>query len=294
MNILTSDKYHGTWEYRQYKDWAESAQAANHDTWLDGMPVTVPLYKFLREIKAKRPHIILRMDNRPTCRVSIDADHGYKVFNTLSIAYPDTPDRRVGQVHYDDGNYHVMSPRIRNEKFRKGSDGYHTKKSKDITKMVKVALQFLKPFTFDELMEDYDHLRNMAIESVRDPARSTLRSKLGIDANEIATEIAHMIATGYAPATARFKEAVDLMASEGAELRRLRDYKPRTCFVWAKQNSLMYKYSDASEPAVEVTSMSDVPEHIRDKLALLNIAEERSAIADVGVRLTPSVFWVFV
>ncbi len=85
-----------------------------------------------------------------------------------------------------------------------------------------------------------------------------------------------------------------MLQTDGAELRRLRSYKPRTCFVWSKQNSLMYKYGDSSEPAVEVTNMNDVPEHIRDKLALLNIAEERSAIPDVGVRVSSSVFWIFV
>ena len=83
------------------------------------------------------------------------------------------------------------------------------------------------------------------------------------------------------------------MASEGAELKRLRDYKPRTCFVWAKQNSLCYKYSDSAD-VMEITSMADLPEVIANKLAVLNIAEEGSAIPDVGMRVNKAMFWVFV
>lgn len=294
MEILTSDKYFGSWNYSTYKDWADEAKQAGHKWWVDGIPVSANLYNFLFEIKAKRSQVRLRVDRRPTCHIDIDHDNSYRVFNDVGITFPDTPDRSVGFVSYSDGTYRVQHDSITNEKYASYSDGYNIRKSKDIKKMVKVAMQYLKPLGFDKIMEDNERSLEHALASVRDPARSKLRSKLSVNADDIATEIAHMIATGYVPTTPQFKEAIDVMASEGAELRRLRDYKPRTCFVWAKQNSLMYKYSDASEPAVEVTNMNDVPEHIRDKLALLNIAEERSAIADVGVRVSSSVFWIFV
>ena len=72
------------------------------------------------------------------------------------------------------------------------------------------------------------------------------------------------------------------------------NYKPRMCFLWSKQNSLMYKYSDSNEAPVEITNLNDLPENLRNKLAMLNIAEEGSAIPDVGVRCANSCFWVFV
>ena len=76
-------------------------------------------------------------------------------------------------------------------------------------------------------------------------------------------------------------------------MKRLKDYAPRVCFVWAKQNSLVYKYEDSSE-SVEITDFNDLPEILNTKLGVLNIAQEGSAIPDVGVRVNPCTFWVFV
>ena len=177
--------------------------------------------------------------------------------------------------------------------FRSGNDGYRIRKSKDMRKMVKVARQFLKPFTVEEVLNHNRHALNAALFDVRDPARNKFREKLSIDMNDIADEIAHMLALGYQPSTKSFREALDVMRSEGAELKRLKDYAPRVCFVWAKQNSLVYKYEDSSE-SVEITDLNDLPELLNTKLGVLNIAQEGSAIPDVGVRVNASTFWVFV
>jgi hypothetical protein len=80
--------------------------------------------------------------------------------------------------------------------------------------------------------------------------------------------------------------------TEGAELRRMQDYKPRACFVWVKPNSLSYKFTEDKE-VTECTQMGDVPELIRNKLAVLQIAKNGDTIADVGVRVSDITYWVF-
>ena len=133
---------------------------------------------------------------------------------------------------------------------------------------------------------------NTGIYHLREPAQEKLHQKMGIERSVIAQEVAHMIASGYVPSTKAFKDAVDLIAQEGAELRRMQDYKPRACFVWVKPNSLSYRFTDETQ-VTECTSMDDVPEFVRNKLAVLQIAKNGDAIADVGMRVSDITYWVF-
>jgi hypothetical protein len=115
---------------------------------------------------------------------------------------------------------------------------------------------------------------------------------MNIHNDEVMQEVAHMIASGYVPRTDQFKKALDLMMTEGAELKRMQDYKPRACFVWVKPHSLVYRFIEDRE-ATECTKLDDVPELIRNKLAVLQIASNEDAIADVGVRVSDVNYWVF-
>lgn len=292
--ILNTDEFIGEHIHRHYKDTADTALKHNHEWWVDGIPVSKPLHAFITAFRAKRPaKIVLRVDGSAGTHLQTSDGH-YWVWDRVGVAYPDIPVYKVGDIATEDGAYLVKSPRIINDKFKSDTDGRRTKKTKDLVKAVKNALQFLKPMTLEEIVGRNKYPLNNALDSVRSPARSKLRDKLSINMDDVATEVMNMLASGYKPVSGSFAAAIDLMQTEGAELRRLQNYKPRTCFVWVKQQSLVYKYSDSDEPAVEITNMSDMPEHLRDKLSMLNIADEGSAIADVGVRINAHCFWVFV
>ena len=289
--MITRENFVGRRDYANFVRHCEAAVKVNHAFWFNDVPVTKQLRDFLNEIKARWFNVQICIDY-PAISASTADDH-YWVYNRVGITSADTPDMRVGWVMFANNEYNVQSPRIENEKFSSHNDGYRIRKSKDMKKMVKVARQFLKPPTVQDVYVNSQPMLNEALYNVRDPARSRFRDKLAINMDDIADEVAHMLALGYEPSTKSFKEAIDLMRSEGAELKRLKDYAPRTCLVWAKQNSLVYKYSDEAE-AVEITDLNDLPEVLNTKLGVLNIAQERSAIPDVGVRVNASTFWVFV
>jgi hypothetical protein len=185
-----------------------------------------------------------------------------------------------------------MSERIENEKFSSGSLGYNIRQSKDMAKALKIALQFLKPLDYDDIQDRCTGALNSGLYNLRDPARSKIRESMNIHNDEVMQEVAHMIASGYTPRTDQFKKALDLMMTEGAELKRMQDYKPRACFVWVKPHSLVYRFTEDRE-ATECTKLDDVPELIRNKLAVLQIASNEDAIADVGVRVSDVNYWVF-
>jgi len=292
--MITRENYVGRIDFGRFNRKSESAKENEHKHWIDGIPVTQQFLSFIREVRCRWPSMVLCVDAQKFQRLLSPSGEPYDVYNYVGVASPDALHMRVGALLMSEDSYGVESKRIENEKFASHSDGYHIRKSKDMKKVLKIARQFIKPPTFQDVLNEGAYSANAAISEIRDPARARFKEKLNIDMNEVADEVANMVASGYIPATKSFREALDVLHKEGAELKRLKDYTPRKCFVWAKQNSLIYKFDEPNAEAVEITNLSDIPEMLSSKLAVLNVAEEMSAIPDVGVRVTNATYWVFV
>ena len=57
--------------------------------------------------------------------------------------------------------------------------------------------------------------------------------------------------------------------------------------------SINEEYQPHTGEPVVAYKLDDVPEDIRNKVAVLQIGEDGHAIMDVGVKVTPTTFWVF-
>ena len=295
----TQETYVGLVAFNHFEDVVERAKEKGWAHWIGDIPVHKELLAFYKAFKDKRYNIVPCVDvgTKVIWKRDQDGDvtDNVSVYQTLGITFPDTPNFRVGKliVTTEEGVvYCVESEKIENEKYSSGSDGYNIRQSKDMKKALKVAVQFLKPLDYDDVMDRSSHLFRVGLANLRDTARFKLHDKLDIGRIDMAQEVAHMIASGYVPSTTAFKNALDLLMTEGAELRRMQDYKPRACFVWVKPTSLAYRFAEDKE-AIECTQMDDVPELIRNKLAVLQIAKNGEAIADVGVRVSDITYWVF-
>jgi hypothetical protein len=294
----TRENFVGNIDFDRFQRNAEKARELGHEHWIGDIPVRKEMVAFFKAFKDKRYNIVPCIDDN-TKTIWKRNDDGESiavpVYNTLGITFPDATDFRSGKLHImgdAEVQYCVESKKIENEKYACHSDGYNIRQSKDIKKALKVAMTYLKPLTYDDILDRCRDPLHRGIEHLRSPARERLHERLSIQRNDIAQEVAHMIASGYVPSTPSFKIAVDLIAQEGAELRRMQDYKPRACFVWVKPNSLSYKFTDETQ-VTECTSMDDVPEFVRNKLAVLQIAKNGDAIADVGMRVSDITYWVF-
>lgn len=296
----TKENFIGKIDFDRFQNNVEKARAANHEHWIGDIPVHPELLKFFKAFKAKRYNIVPCVDGKTQTTWKRDGDGetiGISIYHELGITFPDTTDFRSGAMFVaDDGKneitYCVRADDIENEKYSCNSDGYHIRQSKDMAKALKVAMKFLAPLDYDDIHDKCIGALNTGIYHLREPAQEKIHKGLAIDRIVIAQEIAHMIASGYQPNTEVFKNALDMWAREGAELKRMQDYKPRACLVWVKPNSLSYKFTE-DRVVTECTSMDDVPEFIRNKLAVLQIAKNGDAITDVGVRVSDITYWVF-
>ena len=295
----TQENFIGQIGFDRFQRNVETARTNNHEHWIGDIPVRKEMVAFFKALKDKRYNIVPCVDKSSTVFWKRDAEGesiGIPVFDKLGITFPDAKDFRSGSIiiAHDgtDMQYCVESDKIENEKYASHSDGYNIRQSKDMKKALKIAMTYLKPLGYDDILDRCRNQLSNGIENLRSPARERLHERLSIQRNDIAQEVAHMIASGYIPSTPAFKTAVDLLVNEGAELKRMQDYKPRACFVWVKPNSLSYKFTDEMQ-VTECTSMDDVPEFVRNKLAVLQIAKNGDAIADVGVRVSDITYWVF-
>ena len=295
----TRENFVGNIDFDRFQRNAEKARELGHEHWIGDIPVHKEMVVFFKAFKDKRYNIIPCVDTN-TKTIWKRGDDGESIavpiYETLGITFPDATDFRTGKIHVmhegDNTFYCVESKKIENEKYACTSDGYNIRQSKDLKKALKIALQFLKPLGYDDVLNNCRDPLHRGIENLRSPAREKLHERLSVQRSDMAQEVAHMIACGYVPSTKAFKDAVDLLVNEGAELKRMQDYKPRACFVWVKPNSLSYKFTDEMQ-VTECTSMDDVPEFVRNKLAVLQIAKNGDAIADVGIRVSDITYWVF-
>lgn len=295
----TRENFVGNVSFERFQNASTKARELNHEHWIGDIPVHKNLLVFFKAFKDKRYNIIPCVDTNTSTYWKRNDDGesiAVPLYQTLGITFPDAKDFRSGKIHVEhDGDnvlFCVESDKIENDKYAYHSDGYRIRQSKDIKKALKIAMTYLKPLGYQDIQDKCTNSLHTGINRLRDPAREKLNDNLSIQRNDIAQEVAHMIASGYQPSTKSFKDALDLLVKEGAELKRMQDYKPRACFVWVKPNSLSYKFTDEMQ-VTECTSMDEVPEFVRNKLAVLQIAKNGDAITDVGVRVSDITYWIF-
>jgi hypothetical protein len=292
--MINKDEYKGTYDYDRLVALIDTAKQNDHKFWVGDIPVTGTLLKFYNEIKYKRIDMIVHTDHRPARYNGLD----YLVFADLAVAYRDSPTVRVGRIGLqlnDDKQieYVVESNRIMNEKYATYSDGYRIKTTKKFPNAVKNALQYLKPKTFVEVLSDTSVVLERAIANMKEPAQNKLYEASRLKRDDILQELQYMVTAGYVPATESFRNSLHILREQGEELHAMDNYKPRKCFVWAKTDKVEYRYEGDSEATV-VFNLQDVPENIRDKIAVLQIGDSKTALMDVGYKVDNDKYWVFV
>ena len=291
MNKISRQDFLGR-SYESYSD-AYDMHVNNPSTvWIENsIPVHPMLKKLYDEFKHKNPMA------RPGLAINpayVGPSEG--LYHQMNIVFADATDISRGVMYVEANSnaewvYAVKSPLIRNERYSAHNNDYHVKRSKDFRKAKATALDYIKPVQIDEIMGESKYSLQKAKEAINYKAMREVNKAMEIDWKSIHAEVLNMMNAGYVPTTQKFNVAVDFMRENGTELVRLADYNPIKCFVWAKPDHVTYKIDDG-EPRVART-LEEIPEEIRDKLSVLQIANKHEAIVDVGIRVDDTKFWVF-
>jgi hypothetical protein len=275
----------------------ESAEEHGWPTWLDdSIPVKPDLLKFALEFRHKHRDAVFIVDTRPS-RIRHESGEIVGVYDRVGVAFAQAPDMLVGglEVGFDNVNNRVFivnSPLIRNGRYRDNNPKALKKASKSFQSAMKAAGEYLKPFTFKRVHQESVWSVASARSTINDSANQKLFSVGHIPTEEILAEVRAMMAAGYQPTTAAFTKALGLVREQGEELNRRRNYIPHNkAFVWFQSDRAIYQYDGGEQTTV--TRMEDMPQELRDKVAVLQIGSIQQPIIDVGVKVDDTKYWVF-
>jgi hypothetical protein len=258
----------------------------------NGVVMASETIKLMNEIKKKQPllQFIPSQSNRSKIYVH-DTSPPTTVFTYLDVFHTTAPDNRVGQIGYDGQQYIVSSRLIENGRYSNWSGGEHrNKRSKHMKNMVREGVKHLLPIGFDEIWnESFGKFENNLRQKPQH-LRATVGNKMRIDPTAVFKEFLHMYATGYAPITDEFRDALAFVMGKQAEIEKYADYKPTTYMVWIKGNSI--QYGTKMDNATTVDSIDKLPEDIRGKMFVLDVSEVNNFIEDVGMKTQEKQYWV--
>ena len=282
--------------YDSYRNAYKTAKEANHQYWVGEIPVVENLRKFYMELKFKRPEFMPIIWGVAEYK---NHNHDRMAYTKLCIAHKDSPDIAIGFIYIEQDKewkytvFGVHSKRIKNAKFSESSEGFCKAHTQKFTNAMKNARQYLKEQTVEELAKEWNGRAENALSEIRESGRYIYRQVGNIDLEAVFKEIKHMVSMGYTPVTAEFTKSLTLYKDKEQEIQELTNYKPRRCFVWLKPTTVEYMFADDKQQVIAKT-VEEVPEEIRNKVAVLQISEENTAIKDVGQRVSPTTYWVFV
>ncbi len=275
------------------------ADAKEHgwEHWIDdAVPVLPALKKFYMEFCHTRKDAGFYIDTRPI-RTYVGED-AVPVYNQISISFVEAPEMVVGglKVERDGASgetvYTVISPLIKNQRFREHNPKYNRKSTKNFANAIKTAKQYIKAFSFEQVRNNAQGTVNDAQGYIRTAASDTLYQTARAPFEDILSEAKAMMAAGYKPATGPFVKLIELLETRGEELNRARNYAPGLkAFVWLLNDRAVYQY-DGGE-LMSAATPADMPQELIDKVSVLQIGNSGQAIIDVGVKVDDTKYWVF-
>jgi hypothetical protein len=225
----------------------------------------------------------------------------YKTAIFIDPRFPKRVERRerVGYVKLSEGDLMEIGSRlIKNDKYRRHSLEYNTKASKIESKVVKMMVDFLKPFSFGEIFEFNSHLAEGLIKGWRNELYKAGESIWHVGSNDLYEEVKHLRNLGVQFKTEEFRKLAE--AVETRDAYKVREKQPIEIYhVYAvdgrvavtskeldKWNSPSYK------PTVMYDSIETLPEDLLADVSMLKILGGEVPIPGVGYRVSDNEFYL--
>jgi hypothetical protein len=283
---------------------------------LDGIPVRREVYELGNELRRSyhgfRFHAT-RGDNSIMQVLEGGSDTSKKFYTDVTV-YIEGSDYVVGVIGFgkkygikeaEKSVYMINSRKIQNEKFAEHRDQYFMSFVNDHKKAVRLALSKLVPYSPKEManISIYDFKQH--IEGVRADVHrgvSSLVSPLS-DRNILMREMRNLIAQNTMFVTEEFQRAAAGFIKAEEEWNEVRNKPVHGYYVYVRmvgdeqwvdivEATDAQKYRSVDHCPVTSTPVSDVPEDIQGKVAVLSMADIGQYMQGVGVRTTEKSFWL--
>lgn len=294
-------------------------QSADYPWKLDGIPVHQGVYELGTEMRRSfggfRFHAASRDGNR-TVQITY-TDGVVKLCYSDVHVYIEGSDYVVGRIGYGktyallakhasdkSSTYMIHSRKIENKKFAERRDQYHMSFVSDVKRATKVALSKLTPYSAKEMAalsilqfrEDVSAARGKvrgALMGVVSPIQST---------NVLLTELKGLMAQGVRFTTPEFIRAAECIVAAEQQWEAVRDKPLHGYYIYVRmvgdqqwvdvldgldmQTRIVDVFQQTSFP------VTDLPEDIQGKIAVLSMATIGQYMQGVGRRVSDKAFWL--
>lgn len=215
------------------------------------------------------------------------------IYYSLDIYFDDDPNNRIrclGRERYKD-KYWITNRNIEGGRIHWGRGEGEAKQSKHSKNIVKIAKETLKPLTIKQVMDGCKREFEQNVNSMRHKWGWEINRRTN-DAFKVAYEdMIHLKSIGYEPRTAKFRDAMNYLYENRANIDKYSNYDPEWVFVWVKPNSVEYMRKGAEE-SHRVHTLEDLPEDIRGKMFVLDISDPKQFMEDIGLKDSKTAYWV--
>jgi hypothetical protein len=215
------------------------------------------------------------------------------VTQSLDVYFEDDPNNRIGVLGIDRYNdkYFITNRNIPDGRRRYGRGEGETKESKHAKNIINIAKKTLKPLNILQVMDGCKRDFEQNINSIRTKWSWEVNRKTD-DAFKVAYEdMIHLKSIGYEPRSPKFKNAMEYLYENRANIDKYSNYDPQYYFVWLKPNCVEF-ITRGENVSKRVASLNDLPEQIRGKMFVLDISDEKQFIEDVGRKENKTAYWV--
>ena len=297
------------------RDLHNDPQSADWPFKLDGIPVRREVYDLGTELRRSYHGFRFHATRGDNSVVQVQSDEGVvKKFYTDVTVYIEGSDYVVGVIGHgkkygikeaDKSVYMIQSRKINNEKFAEHRDQYWMSFVADHKKAVRLALSKLVPYSPKEManitISDFkDH-----IEQVRNTVRSGVHGLISplSDRNILMREMRNLIAQNTMFVTEEFQRAAAGFIKAEEEWNEVRNKPVHGYYVYVRmvgseqwvdivEATDAQKYHSVEHCPVTSMPVSDVPEDIQGKVAVLSMGALGQYMQGVGVRTTEKSFWL--
>lgn len=282
---------------------------------LDGIPVRREVHDLGVELRRSYHGFRFHASSKDNRILQVQSDEGVvKKFYTDVTVYIEGSDYVVGVIGHGKkygikeaakAVHMVQSRKIVNAKFNDDREQYHMMFASDPKKALRTALSKLVPYSPKEMADISLHDFKGHVSKVRNDIHSEIGGLISplMDYNTMMSEMRSLIAQNTMFVTERFQRAAaGFIAAEAASSavrnKPIHGYYVYVRMVGEEQWVDIVEATDAQRyhrvADCPVTSMpvSDVPEDIQGKVAVLSMATIGQYMQGVGVRATEKSFWL--
>ena len=304
---------------------SESAKEIGHKVFFNGVPVEQELLEFAQGVQKVMPKVKFYPNTFEYKNVPVQDENGvYQTTKSMRVCdemfvYMDDFPFDLGRIGWADNavngkgdySYSVYSRKISNAKYAQHRDQHYMIMTKDMGKAIKNASKHLLPYTTRELAQAfYEPLHNEVSKVLEHVKHKMYRSTSEITNNNMAIlqEIQFLKKQGVEFTTPEFRDLASKVEQLIADYAEQEKRKVSALFVRFRQVGDS-TYADLQEvfdvrdirwdAKMNTTNaqavsypINELPQDIAGQIAVLNILEDDGYVANVGMKIDDSTYWV--